>query len=92
MYKRIKPDLQRYRYHYKQLIIERNTNENVYMYHYSIYLALKSRLSVVAKDEIESDISSMHGMILQEISWLNLIYKKALGKPKAFVILFKIIY
>lgn len=63
MYKRIKPDLQRYRYHYKQLIIERNTNENVYMYHYSIYLALKSRLSVVAKDEIESDISSMHGMI-----------------------------
>ena len=56
-------DLQRYRYHYKQLIIERNTNENVYMYHYSIYLALKSRLSVVAKDEIESDISSMHGMI-----------------------------
>lgn len=76
MYKRIKPDLQRYRYHYKQLIIERNTNENVYMYHYSIYLALKSRLSVVAKDEIESDISSMHGMILQEISWLNLIYKK----------------
>ncbi len=63
MYKNIKPDLQRYRYHYKNLIIERNTNENVYMYHYSIYLALKSRLSVVAKDEIESDISSMHGMI-----------------------------
>lgn len=63
MYKQLKPDLQRYRYHYKQLIIERNTNENVYMYHYSIYLALKSRLAVVAKDEIEADITSMHGMI-----------------------------
>ncbi|HJF84595.1 GntR family transcriptional regulator [Megamonas hypermegale] len=63
MYKQIKPDLQRYRYHYKQLIIERNTNENVYMYHYAIFLALKSRLAVVAKDEIESDISSMHGMV-----------------------------
>lgn len=63
MYNDLKPDLQRYRYHYKPLIIERNRNENVYMYHYSIYLALRSRLAVVAKDEIESDISSMHGMI-----------------------------
>ena len=63
MYDDIKPDLQRYRYHYKPLIIERNRNENVYMYHYSIYLALRSRLAVVAKDEIESDISSMHAMI-----------------------------
>ena len=63
VYSQLKPDLQRYRYHYKQLITERNTNENVYMYHYSIYLALKSRLAAVAKDEIESDISSMHSMI-----------------------------
>lgn len=63
MYKVLELDLQRYRYHFKQLVFRRNEIENGYMYHLAIYNALKNRLSILAKDEIEADINRMYGTI-----------------------------
>lgn len=67
MYKVLELDLQRYRYHFKQLVIKRNKIENGYMYHLAIYNALYNRISNIAKEEIESDIDRMYGTIFTEV-------------------------
>lgn len=71
MYKVLELDLQRYRYHFKQLVFKRNEIENGYMYHLAIYNALKNRLSILAKDEIESDINRMYGTIFSNADHLK---------------------
>lgn len=67
MYKVLELDLQRYRYHFKQLVLKRNNIENGYMYHLAIYNALYNRISNIAKEEIEADIDRMYGTIFTEI-------------------------
>lgn len=67
MYKVLELDLQRYRYHFKQLVVKRNKIENGYMYHLAIYNALYNRISNIAKEEIEADIDRMYGTIFTGI-------------------------
>lgn len=65
MYKSIECPLQRYRYQTLVLayddMLDKHGLERGGSYHGAIYRALKSRLGIVARDELQSDIKRMYG-------------------------------
>lgn len=63
MYQTLECDLQRYRHHFSQLVLERNRMENGQEFHRAIYRALKNRMALVAQNEVEADIDRMYGTI-----------------------------